>query len=69
MLFRSSYANFYIANRAVIVPTYGVPEDEDALREISNAFPKREVIGLPGRDLLWGGGAFHCVTQPQPLSP
>lgn len=65
----ASYANFYIANRAVIVPTYGVPEDEDALREISNAFPKREVIGLPGRDLLWGGGAFHCVTQSQPVSP
>lgn len=65
----ASYVNFYIANRAVIVPTYGVPEDEDALREISNAFPKREVIGLPGRDLLWGGGAFHCVTQPQPVSP
>lgn len=65
----ASYCNFYIANEAVIVPTYGISEDRTALREIANAFPKREVIGLPGRDLLWGGGAFHCVTQPQPASP
>jgi agmatine deiminase len=65
----ASYANFYIANQAVIVPTYDIPQDEDALRAISNAFPKRELIGLPARHLLWGGGAFHCVTQPQPISP
>ena len=62
----ASYCNFYIANSAVIVPTYGVSEDEAALGEIANAFPGREVIGLPAADLLWGGGAFHCVTQAQP---
>jgi agmatine deiminase len=65
----ASYCNFYIANEAVIVPTYGIPQDQAALREIANAFPGREVIGLPARDLLWGGGAFHCVTQPQPAAP
>jgi agmatine deiminase len=65
----ASYCNFYIANEAVIVPIYGIPEDEAALGEIANAFPHREVVGLPARDLLWGGGAFHCVTQAQPNDP
>ena len=65
----ASYCNFYIANEAVIVPIYGVPEDEDALKELADAFSQREVIGLPARDLLWGGGAFHCVTQAQPAAP
>jgi agmatine deiminase len=65
----ASYCNFYIANEAVIVPTYGFSEDEWALSEIANAFPRREVIGLPARDLLWGGGAIHCVTQAQPSAP
>lgn len=65
----TTYCNFYIANEAVIVPTYGIPEDEQALREIGNAFPKRELIGLPARDLLCGGGAFHCATQPMPALP
>jgi agmatine deiminase len=65
----ASYCNFYIANEAVIVPTYGVPEDGAALREIASAFPNREVIGLPAQDLLRGGGAFHCVTQSEPAAP
>ena len=65
----TSYCNFYIANEAVIVPVYEIPEDRPALREIANAFPGREVIGLRAADLLWGGGAFHCVTQPQPTAP
>ena len=65
----ASYCNFYIANEAVIVPFYGFPEDADAAREIANAFPGREVVGLPARDLLWGGGAFHCVTQAEPAKP
>jgi len=64
-----SYCNFYIANEAVIVPIYETPEDEVALGEIADVFPEREVIGLPARDLLWGGGAFHCVTQAQPTEP
>lgn len=65
----ASYCNFYIANAAVIVPIYGTLEDDAALREIQNAFPGREVIGLAAADLLWGGGAFHCVTQSQPGTP
>jgi agmatine deiminase len=65
----ASYCNFYIANEAVIVPVYEIPEDQAALSEIARAFPGREVIGLPAQDLLWGGGAFHCVTQAQPTCP
>ncbi len=65
----ASYCNFYVANRAVIVPTYGLPEDDAALEVIDHAFQGREVIGLPARDLLCGGGAFHCVTQSEPLAP
>jgi agmatine deiminase len=65
----ASYCNFYIANEAVIVPTYQVAEDELAIGELANAFPRREVVGLPARDLLWGGGVFHCVTQAQPAGP
>jgi len=63
-----SYCNFYVANGAVIVPTYGVREDSAVLERIAEAFPGREVVGLPAYDLLCGGGAFHCVTQPQPAS-
>lgn len=65
----ASYCNFYVANEAVIVPTYDIPEDREALGELAAAFPKREVIGIDAKDLLWGGGAFHCVTQPQPSAP
>lgn len=62
----ATYCNFYVANEAVIVPTYGVAEDRAALETIADAFPGREAIGLEAFDLLCGGGAFHCVTQPQP---
>ncbi len=65
----ASYCNFYIANEAVIVPVYEIPEDRAALQKIADAFPGREVIGLPARDLLRGGGAFHCVIQAQPTTP
>lgn len=65
----ASYCNFYVANRAVIVPIYEAPSDARALAVLREAFPGREAIGLPARDLLSGGGAFHCVTQPEPASP
>ncbi|MCZ6807890.1 MAG: agmatine deiminase family protein [Deltaproteobacteria bacterium] len=65
----ATYCNFYIANEAVILPLYGVPEDREAHDALAAAFPSRAVVGLPARDLLWGGGAFHCVTQPQPAAP
>ena len=62
----ASYCNFYIANRAVVVPVYGVPSDRETLDILADCFPGREVIGLDAKDLLWGGGVFHCVTQPEP---
>ncbi len=65
----ANYCNFYVANEAVMVPFFGVPEDGEAHDEIAAAFPSRAVIGLSARDLLWGGGAFHCATQPQPTLP
>jgi agmatine deiminase len=65
----ATYCNFYVSNRAVIVPIYDVPSDERALAVLREAFPGREAIGLPARELLSGGGAFHCVTQPQPAVP
>lgn len=65
----ASYCNFYVANDAVLVPTYDLPEDEAALEVVREAFDGRDVVGLPARDLLSGGGAFHCATQPQPAPP
>lgn len=65
----ATYCNFYVANQAVIVPSYEVPTDARALAVLREAFPDRDAIGLPARDLLCGGGAFHCVTQPQPALP
>jgi agmatine deiminase len=62
-----TYANFYIANGAVIVPTYGDPNDQRALEILTPLFPDRQVIGLSSRAIINGGGSFHCVTQQQPL--
>lgn len=64
----ATYCNFYVANEAVVVPTYGAPEDAAALETLGTAFAGREVVGLPAVDLLCAGGAFHCATQPQPVS-
>jgi len=61
-----TYANFYITNGSVIVPTYGVPEDAAAVDVLRPLFPTREIVPLPARALITGGGAFHCVTQQQP---
>ena len=65
----TTYCNFYVANRAVIVPLYEAPQDEEALEVLAAAFPDRATIGLPTRDLLCGGGSFHCATQPLPVVP
>jgi agmatine deiminase len=62
-----TYANFYVTNGAVLVPVYGAPEDQQALDILTPLFPGREVVGLSARALITGGGAFHCVTQQQPL--
>jgi agmatine deiminase len=62
-----TYANFYVTNAAVLVPVYGAPEDQQALDILTPLFPGREVVGLSARALITGGGAFHCVTQQQPV--
>jgi agmatine deiminase len=62
----ASYANFYIANSCVLVPTFADLADEPALSILRNLFPDRCVIGIDCRDLIWGLGTFHCLTQQQP---
>lgn len=62
----ASYANFYIANGVVLVPTFNDPNDRVALNGIAEAFPKRTVIGIHAVDLVWGLGTLHCLTQQQP---
>jgi agmatine deiminase len=63
----ASYANFYIANGVVVVPRFDDPSDHAAIDILSRQFPDREVIGLPAVDLVWGLGAYHCVTQQEPV--
>ena len=62
----ASYANFYIANGAVIVPTFNDPNDRVALGIIADLFPDREVTGIHAVDLVWGLGTLHCLSQQQP---
>ncbi|MGP6156190.1 MAG: agmatine deiminase family protein [Vulcanimicrobiaceae bacterium] len=62
----ASYANFYITNANVVVPTYGAPSDDEAVESIGALFPGRRSIGIDARALLTGGGALHCITQQQP---
>jgi len=65
-LLPASYMNFYIANTAVVVPTYGVPADDAAVSAIGALFPGRRAVAVPGKPVVVGGGAFHCSTQQQP---
>jgi agmatine deiminase len=64
----ASYANFYIANGLVLVPTFHDPNDRIALGILAEVFPDREVIGIHAVDLVWGLGTLHCMTQQQPAS-
>ena len=57
----ATYANFLIINGAVLVPTYGVPQDAEALEILRGCFPDREVIGLDCRPLIWQHGSLHCI--------
>ena len=62
----ASYANFYLANDLVLVPTFNDPNDRHALDILAQAFPGREVVGVHSIDLVWGFGTLHCSTQQQP---
>lgn len=62
----ASYANFYIANGRVIVPTYRDPNDNRALELLQREFPDRKVVGIDSTDLIWGLGSFHCISQQEP---
>jgi agmatine deiminase len=64
----ASYANFYIANTSVLVPTFADPGDEVAMATLQQLFPDRRVIGIDCRELIWGLGTFHCLTQQQPAA-
>lgn len=65
----ASYANFYVANGVVIVPTFNDINDRVALDIIAGEFPGREVVGIHALDLVWGLGTLHCLTQQQPAPP
>ncbi|MDE1883881.1 MAG: agmatine deiminase [Rhodospirillales bacterium] len=62
----ASYVNFYIANGAIIAPAFGVETDEPARNVLARLFPEREIVMLPAREILLGGGNIHCITQQQP---
>ncbi len=62
----ASYANFYIANRLVLVPVFGDPNDRVALNTLARLFPDRKIIGIYSRDLVLGLGTLHCMTMQQP---
>jgi agmatine deiminase len=62
----ASYANFYIANDIVLVPTFNDPNDRRALNIIADCFPTREIVGIHAVDLVWGLGTLHCMTQQEP---
>ncbi|MFZ1751222.1 MAG: agmatine deiminase family protein, partial [Saprospiraceae bacterium] len=63
----ASYANFYISNKNVIVPTFRDDKnDELALEIIQECFPEREVVGIDSVDIIWGLGSFHCLSQQEP---
>ena len=63
----ASYANFYIANKYVNVPTFNCDKDDKALQIIAACFKDREVVGINSTDIIWGLGSFHCLSQQEPL--
>ncbi len=62
----ASYANFYIANTVVLVPTFNDANDRHALNTLAKCFPTKEVVGIHAVDLVWGLGTLHCMTQQEP---
>jgi agmatine deiminase len=65
----ASYANFYVANGVVLVPTFNDGNDRRALQTLAGLFPDRDVIGIHAVDLVWGQGTLHCLTQQEPETP
>lgn len=64
----ASYANFYVANGVVLVPTFNDPNDRRALNTLAELMPDRQVVGIHAVDLVWGLGTLHCLTQQQPAA-
>jgi agmatine deiminase len=64
----ASYANFYIANSVILVPTFNDPNDRHALNTLAGLFPDRQVVGIHAVDLVWGLGTLHCLSQQQPVT-
>ncbi|MFM2295752.1 MAG: putative agmatine deiminase [Verrucomicrobiota bacterium] len=62
----ASYANFYIANQIVLVPTYRHANDARALEILQKEFPKHRILGVDSTELIWGLGSFHCISQQEP---
>ena len=62
----ASYANFLICNKVVLVPVFNDSADAKALDILQKCFPTRDVVGIYARDLVWGLGTIHCLTQQQP---
>ena len=62
----ASYANFYIANSAVVMPTFRCDRDAIALDILQGCFPDRKVVGIDSTDIIWGLGSFHCLSQQEP---
>jgi len=62
----ASHINFYIGNRVVLLPTFGGPSDAAAGELLRRCFPEREIVGLDSTDVVWGLGAWHCLTQQVP---
>jgi agmatine deiminase len=62
----ASYANFYIANDCVLLPTFNDPNDSIAEATLAELFPRRRILAIDCTELIWGLGAFHCLTQQQP---
>jgi len=67
MRMAGSYVNFYIGTRHVVAPLLDARRDGAALRKLTSLFPTRQVVGVPGREILLGGGNIHCITQQVPL--
>jgi agmatine deiminase len=62
----ASYANFYIANKSVIVPNFQCKEDDQAMRILEECFPHHSIVGIDSVEIIWGLGSFHCLSQQEP---